>query len=323
MSIGGHQSAAARTTTWLTPPWLIHELGPFDVDPCCPPDMPWTTARVMLTESEDGLFTPWPEKARIWLNPPYGTGEIEPWLEKMAVHCDFGGGGIALIFARTETSAFHRFVWPCASGLLFLAGRLNFHLPCGARSEKNAGAPSVLIAYSRSDAEILRRSRIRGAYVELQARGAGLMCDHLGRAIVCCGDWGPVLRLEDGGKVWFFEFSERFGPSLVSGRTEKTLETQPVSPRHPFWRPFELWLKQGKRTEVVSGEERPRAVWDPDRVVEVYRVAAVGRRALYSEDIARRHGIALTHEIRVMESGREVMWPIGEVDRVDEVDRMA
>lgn len=90
MTIGAHQSASSRTTTWLTPPSIIDALGPFDLDPCCPPAMPWKTAALMLTKAEDGLFTPWPDSARVWLNPPYGTGEIEPWLEKMALH---PGGG--------------------------------------------------------------------------------------------------------------------------------------------------------------------------------------------------------------------------------------
>lgn len=30
--------------TWLTPPHIIEALGPFDLDPCCPPTMPWRTA---------------------------------------------------------------------------------------------------------------------------------------------------------------------------------------------------------------------------------------------------------------------------------------
>jgi hypothetical protein len=151
----------------LTPPSIILALGPFDLDPCCPPYMPWRTADLMLTEAEDGLFTPWDPAARVWLNPPYGTGVIEPWLEKMALH---PGAGITLVFARTETAAFHRFVWPYACGLLFVEGRLYFHHADGTRASANSGAPSVLIAYSKGDAERLQASGIAGAYVELRAR---------------------------------------------------------------------------------------------------------------------------------------------------------
>lgn len=36
-AMGSHQSARAKTTTWLTPPELIQALGPFDLDPCASP----------------------------------------------------------------------------------------------------------------------------------------------------------------------------------------------------------------------------------------------------------------------------------------------
>ena len=35
------------TNTWLTPLSLIQSLGDFDLDPCCPPVMPWQTAAYM------------------------------------------------------------------------------------------------------------------------------------------------------------------------------------------------------------------------------------------------------------------------------------
>ena len=44
MSMSGHQSPRAKSMTWLTPPAWIEALGPFDMDPCCPPVMPWPTA---------------------------------------------------------------------------------------------------------------------------------------------------------------------------------------------------------------------------------------------------------------------------------------
>ena len=35
------------TNTWLTPLSLIQSLGEFDLDPCCPPVIPWSTAKQM------------------------------------------------------------------------------------------------------------------------------------------------------------------------------------------------------------------------------------------------------------------------------------
>jgi hypothetical protein len=57
MSLSGHQSPAMKSETWLTPPSWLSRLGPFALDPCCPPDMPWRTAVKMLTEAEDGLHS--------------------------------------------------------------------------------------------------------------------------------------------------------------------------------------------------------------------------------------------------------------------------
>ncbi len=42
-------------TDWLTPPAIIKALGEFDLDPCCPPVMPWRTAREMISSKADSI----------------------------------------------------------------------------------------------------------------------------------------------------------------------------------------------------------------------------------------------------------------------------
>jgi hypothetical protein len=131
--------------TWLTPRYIIDELGPFDLDPATPPKMPWGTATRMLTEKEDGLATFWPKSDFVWHNPPYGRG-IGAWMKKMADH----GNGISLIFARTETASFQQYVWrhPNTSGVFFFDGRLKFCRPDGTPAG-TAGAPSALVAHGK------------------------------------------------------------------------------------------------------------------------------------------------------------------------------
>jgi hypothetical protein len=160
MSMGGHQSAAMKSDTWLTPPAIIKALGEFDLDPCCPPVMPWPTAELMLSERDDGLAVDW--HGRVWLNPPYSREAVK-WMRKLAEH----GQGTALIFARTETSWFFETIWRKASAVLFLEGRIHFHQADGSRAKANAGAPSCLVAYGRQDAELLRNSDIAGHYTEI------------------------------------------------------------------------------------------------------------------------------------------------------------
>lgn len=151
---------ATRNDRWLTPLPLINALGEFDLDPCGAPGH--ATAREVWTPEEvgDGLSMPW--SGRVWLNPPYGR-TMNDWMRALALH----GNGTALIFARTETALFHEWVWPRATAILFLKGRVTFLDPSAVAASANSGAPSVLIAYGDVDAEILRTCGIPGAFVSL------------------------------------------------------------------------------------------------------------------------------------------------------------
>lgn len=167
-SAGSHESQDAETHTWLTPPNIIKALGPFDLDPCAAPEpRPWPTASTHWTRVDNSLNRPW--FGRVWLNPPYGKkAQIAPWLRRLADH----GSGTALIFARTETTAFFETVWERATSILFLKGRLCFYRPDGTlpRNDQgggNAGAPSVLVAYGQDDSDRLRDSGLAGRFLKV------------------------------------------------------------------------------------------------------------------------------------------------------------
>ena len=55
------------------------------------------------------------------------------------------------------------------------------------------------------------------------------------------------LTIQAGGKSYRFEFSKRFGPTMI-GKKGQTIETTPPI-RSPFWRALELWCKQDYRVE--------------------------------------------------------------------------
>jgi hypothetical protein len=160
--MGGHELPnEGAEKIWLTPPAVLHCLGKFDLDPCAVAvPRPWATAKTMIAPPQDGLAAEW--LGRVFCNPPYDA-DIALWLEKCALHRNV----IALIFARTETDAWHRWVWPHADSILFLRGRLRFYLPDGTLATgSNSGAPSVLISYDRGNTWKLENSGIAGTLVK-------------------------------------------------------------------------------------------------------------------------------------------------------------
>lgn len=247
--MSGHQSARANTEVWLTPPTLHQQLGgaeAFDLDPCAAIGQPWATAKRHMTIEDDGLELKW--EGRVWLNPPYTSGVIGQWLSKLAAH----GNGIALTFARTETEAFHRTVWQRSDALLFLEGRLFFHVaeemtftqggreivvPKGGRAPANGGAPSVLAGYGADCADILAESGLPGAFVPLRLRS-------LTFGFVSVGSWvDEVVK-------------------LIAGKNEpvtldwlyRAMSGSPKAQRNPNWKAkVRQTLQRGPFERVDSG----------------------------------------------------------------------
>lgn len=135
---------------WLTPKELVDTLGPFDLDPCYSLPHPWETAPSFFTEEDDGLKQEW--FGFVWCNPPYGE-HTEKWLEKLSEYKH----GIGLIFARTETKMFKKYIWEKAKGICFLYGRLSFYHSSGEKANMSAGAPSCLVAWDDEGISRLKR----------------------------------------------------------------------------------------------------------------------------------------------------------------------
>ena len=149
-----------KTNRWLTPKHIVEALGQFDLDPCGAPGHSLAPVTYQLDDGENGLELEW--FGRVWLNPPYGK-ESPPFLKKMSEHKN----GIAFIFARTETKAFFEYVWNSATAVLFLKGRVKF-LNADYAVTGAANAPSVLIAYSDADADVLASCSIAGHFIRLR-----------------------------------------------------------------------------------------------------------------------------------------------------------
>lgn len=155
-----HTRTKFTSDDWITPRWLIDRLGPFDLDPCQSDTQPWPCAKKSYRYRDNGLLHSW--SGFVYCNPPYGA-LMALWLAAMAEH----DNGIALVFARTETKAFFQYVWPKASALLFLRGRLTFNYPDGStpRNGANSGGPSVLIGYGSEAEKRLENARDLGHFL--------------------------------------------------------------------------------------------------------------------------------------------------------------
>lgn len=146
-------SGKGKTNTWLTPLWIVRELGAFDLDPCGFPGH--ATAKRLICLPDDGLTQHW--KGRVWLNPPYGN-HTHHWLDRLQKH----GNGIALIFARMDTKWIRPFL---RNGFFVIEGRISF-LTEELKTRDNAGAGSLLIPFGRKNIGAILSSNIKGEWYQ-------------------------------------------------------------------------------------------------------------------------------------------------------------
>ena len=143
---------------WYTPPEIIHALGEFDLDPCAARG--WNTAKRHIYKEDDGLSQTW--SGRVWCNPPYSRQLISLFIRKMAEH----GNGVALIFNRMDIALWHDLIFPTASALFILRGRLKFYRPDGTQGDA-AGCGSGLVAWGAENADALLRCSLPGRFIPL------------------------------------------------------------------------------------------------------------------------------------------------------------
>lgn len=102
-------------------------LGKIDLDPASSLLANETVkAEKIYTVDDDGLAQEW--FGNIWLNPPYASGLIERFVDKL-LSSNFQQA-IVLVDNATETRWFRKLVDNCAA-LVFTTGRINFNLPDG------------------------------------------------------------------------------------------------------------------------------------------------------------------------------------------------
>ena len=118
---------SSKSNDWSTPQDFYDKLDEefhFDLDPCASDDN--HKCDKYFTEAEDGLLQNW-GGCTVFCNPPYGR-EVKKWVKKCAEEAKKPNTIVVLlIFARTETSYFHDYIYNKPNvEVRFIRGRLHF-----------------------------------------------------------------------------------------------------------------------------------------------------------------------------------------------------
>ena len=134
---------SCKSDLWTTPKSLFDELNykyKFTLDPCATDDN--ALCDKYYTIKDNGLEQDWGGEI-VFMNPPYGR-KIGKWVEKAYKESLKGAVVVCLIPSRTDTRYWHNFIFPYASDIKFLKGRLKF-------GSGNAPAPfpSAIIEFKK------------------------------------------------------------------------------------------------------------------------------------------------------------------------------
>jgi site-specific DNA-methyltransferase (adenine-specific) len=138
---------SSKTNEWETPKWLFDELNGefhFTLDPCATPTN--TKCPRYYTKEQNGLVYDWKDEV-VFMNPPYG-GNTGKWLAK-AWHDSLRGAiVVCLIVSSTDRSYWHDYIFPYATEVRWLRGRITF-------GDANSTAPfaSAIVIFSNKRKE--------------------------------------------------------------------------------------------------------------------------------------------------------------------------
>lgn len=152
----GHPELRAEVCpdTWLTPMYILNELGEFDLDPCAAKCSPHWACQKSFTVDDDGLTQIW--SGRVFMNPPFSN--TTKWLYRHSEHRN----GISLVPATVESRIWREVVWTKAHSILLLHGRTRFADPHGAQTTGRPLRSIALIAWTEADGLILKNSFLAG-----------------------------------------------------------------------------------------------------------------------------------------------------------------
>lgn len=155
---------SSENDEWETP-WELFikydKIYKFDLDVCASKEN--SKCEEWIDKTEDALKLKWHKITKtktVWCNPPYSN--VKDWIKKAYEESLSGITIVMLIPARTDTIAWHDYIFPHAR-IEFLKGRLKF-----SNSKNNAPFPSAIVIFEGKNmlSEELIKGFIKNSYSE-------------------------------------------------------------------------------------------------------------------------------------------------------------
>lgn len=139
---------SSKKHDWETPQFLFNKLNEefhFDLDACASVNN--TKCVNFFTIEDNCLVHDWQKYKSVFINPPYDSKFQDKILEKSVSKSRSSTKIVLLIPARTDTKRWHEWIFPYASDIRFLRGRLKFETQ-GVTHENSAPFPSAVVIFS-------------------------------------------------------------------------------------------------------------------------------------------------------------------------------
>jgi phage N-6-adenine-methyltransferase len=129
---------------WETPQDLYNALNDefhFTLDACATPQN--AKCQRFYTRNDDGLSQSWKGEV-VFCNPPYSRKAGQNlWIKKAYEEAKEGNAIVVMLLpSRTDTKAFHEFIYNKAAEIRFIRGRLKF-----GGMKQGAPFPSMIVIY--------------------------------------------------------------------------------------------------------------------------------------------------------------------------------
>lgn len=197
---------------------------------------------------------------RVWLNPPYSRPLIERFVEKMVRN----NNGIALLFNRCDSKMFQDLIFPNASAIMFVKGRIKFYRPDGTQGD-SPGCGSVLIAFGEENAKILEYSKCKSFPVTHSKAGEATDFEKKLK------DKSKIHTIRYNAKnVWNGRYKD-----IVSGKKYLSIREWTGRPYNSEQKEIAQLPKIGLQhvTMTYSSEDAYPEIWIDNKKVSIHEVA--------------------------------------------------